>query len=177
MAPAGSGSIAGTMTGTRIRERRLARGLAQGALARQAGISPSYLNLIEHNRRRIGGTILLRIAAALEVDAQALASGGEAVLMAGLREAAGDMTDTAAAPKLARSDLGRPELDRMEEFAGRFPGWAQLLVATLRRAQDHAGRADALTDRLAHDPHLAASLHEVLSVSYTHLTLPTIYSV
>ncbi|WP_246040515.1 helix-turn-helix domain-containing protein [Roseovarius arcticus] len=161
---AGQGAVMGTLTGTRIRERRLTRGLAQGALARQAGISPSYLNLIEHNRRRIGGTILLRIAAALEVDAQALANGGEAVLMAGLREAAGDMADLAGAQEAARAEPARPELDRMEEFAGRFPGWAQLLVATLRRGQEHAGRADALTDRLAHDPHLAASLHEVLSV-------------
>jgi transcriptional regulator with XRE-family HTH domain len=177
-------SATGSMTGTRIRERRLVRGLAQGALARQAGISPSYLNLIEHNRRRIGGTILLRLAEALNVDAQALAHGGEAALMAGLREAAGDMGEVGAASGLEapslhdadlhksgqhRSDLHRhetdpPELNRLEEFAGRFPGWAQLMVATLRRAQDQAWRAEALTDRLAHDPHLAASLHEVLSV-------------
>lgn len=149
------GAIAGAITGTRIRERRLERGLAQGALARQAGISPSYLNLIEHNRRRIGGAILLRIAAALGVEPQALAYGGEAALIDGLREAAAD------AP--AGADAA-PELDRIEEFAGRFPGWAHLAVATLRRAQGEARRADALTDRLAHDPHLAASLHEVLSV-------------
>ncbi|MFD0858944.1 helix-turn-helix domain-containing protein [Roseovarius aquimarinus] len=146
----------GAITGTRIRERRLERGLAQGALAREAGISPSYLNLIEHNRRRIGGGILLRIAAALGVEAQSLAHGGEAALMDGLREAAG------AAPR--GEDAPAPELDRIEEFAGRFPGWAHLAVATLRRAQGETRRADALADRLAHDPHLAASLHEVLSV-------------
>ena len=151
----------GTMTGTRIRERRLARGLAQGALARLVGISPSYLNLIEHNRRRIGGGILLRLAAALEVDAQALAHGGEAAMMTGLREAAGERPERSE-PQDAQGPT--PELDRVEEFAGRFPGWAQLLVDTLRRAQESARHADALTDRLAHDPHLAASLHEVLSV-------------
>lgn len=148
----------GRVTGTRIRERRLERGLAQGALARQAGISPSYLNLIEHNRRRIGGGILLRLAAALGVEVQALAHGGEAALMDGLSEAAGDAPDAEAPATPA------PELDRLEEFAGRFPGWAHLAVATLRRAQGEARRADALADRLAHDPHLAASLHEVLSV-------------
>ncbi|MFX0546995.1 helix-turn-helix domain-containing protein [Roseovarius sp. S1116L3] len=146
---------AGTITGTRIRERRLERGLPQGELARQAGISPSYLNLIEHNRRRIGGALLLRLAAALGVDAQALAHGGEAALLDGLHEAAGDAPDAGPVP---------PEIDRLEEFAGRFPGWAHLTVATLRRAQGEARRADAMADRLAHDPHLAASLHEVLSV-------------
>ncbi|MFX0542616.1 helix-turn-helix domain-containing protein [Roseovarius sp. S4756] len=149
------GPDAGTLTGSRIRERRLERGLAQGALAREAGISPSYLNLIEHNRRRIGGALLLRLAAALGLDAQSLAHGGEAALLDGLREAAGDAPG-AGAPL--------PEIDRLEEFAGRFPGWAQLTVATLRRAQGEARRADAMADRLAHDPHLAASLHEVLSV-------------
>src|SRR5690554_32472 len=80
----------GTMTGTRIRQKRLARGIAQGALASQAGISASYLNLIEHNRRRIGGRILLRLAAALEVDPQTLSQGSEAALIAALHEAAGE---------------------------------------------------------------------------------------
>ena len=43
------------LTGGRIRERRIALGLRQAELAPRAGISASYLNLIEHNRRRIGG--------------------------------------------------------------------------------------------------------------------------
>ena len=42
------------LTGTRVRERRLLLGLKQADLARTAGISPAYLNLIEHNRRRVG---------------------------------------------------------------------------------------------------------------------------
>lgn len=155
-ARAATGATPGMTTGSRIREQRLARGIAQGMLAREVGISPSYLNLIEHNRRRIGGRILLRLAAALEVDAQALSEGGEAALIATLNEAAGERRE-------AQSDPA-PELARSEEFVGRFPGWARLLAHTLRRAQTAEHRAEALTDRLAHDPHLAASLHEVLSV-------------
>ena len=42
------------LTGTRVRERRLRIGMKQADLARAAGISPAYLNLIEHNRRRVG---------------------------------------------------------------------------------------------------------------------------
>ena len=38
------------LTGTRIRERRLALSRRQADVARAAGISPAYLNLIEHNR-------------------------------------------------------------------------------------------------------------------------------
>ena len=51
------------MIGTRIRERRVLSGIRQNDLARRAGISPSYLNLIEHNRRRIGGKTLLNYLA------------------------------------------------------------------------------------------------------------------
>ncbi|WP_304951541.1 helix-turn-helix domain-containing protein, partial [Sulfitobacter sp.] len=47
------------LTGSRIRERRVMAGLKQAELAQQSGISASYLNLIEHNRRRIGGKLLL----------------------------------------------------------------------------------------------------------------------
>lgn len=141
----------GLMIGTRIRERRLLRGLRQSDLARQAGVSPSYLNLIEHNRRRIAGKTLLRIAAALEVEPAVLSEGAEAALLSGLREAAGE----------PRAD--GPELGRTEEFAGRFPGWAGLLVDLHRRTEALERTIGTLTDRLAHDPFLADSLHEVLS--------------
>lgn len=149
--------VESAITGTRIRERRQVLGLRQSALAAQAGISPSYLNLIEHNRRRIGGKILLRLAEALGVEPQALSHGAEAALMAGLREAA-DVGEAAAGagPRAERAQL--------EEFAGRFPGWAHLLLAQFRAGQERAQMVQTLTDRLAHDPHLAASIHEVISV-------------
>ena len=56
------------LTGSRIRERRVMAGQKQADLAKRIGISASYLNLIEHNRRRIGGKLLLNIAAALGVE-------------------------------------------------------------------------------------------------------------
>ena len=62
--------------GSRIRERRVALGLRQAEVALRAGISGSYLNLIEHNRRRIGGKVLLNIAAALEIRARRAGTGG-----------------------------------------------------------------------------------------------------
>ena len=54
--------------GPRIRERRLAAGMAQAELARLCGISPSYLNLIEHGRRRAGAALVARAAAAMGLD-------------------------------------------------------------------------------------------------------------
>lgn len=141
------------LTGSRIRERRVMAGMKQAELARLAGISPSYLNLIEHNRRRIGGKLLLNIAAALGVEAQALTDGAEAALIATLREAA----DAAG--------LSGDEATRADEFAGRFPGWADVLAGTAKRAAALEQTVEALNDRLAHDPHLAASMHELLSTA------------
>jgi transcriptional regulator with XRE-family HTH domain len=140
-----------TLIGSRIRERRTLAGLRQADLARRAGISASYLNLIEHNRRRIGGKLLVRIAEALEVEPSLLSEGAEAALLARLREVA------------AAHPATRVELERVEEFAGRFPGWAELLAEAGRRIDALEDTVETLTDRLAHDPHLAASLHEVLS--------------
>lgn len=78
------------LTGSRVRERRLQLGLRQADLARAAGISASYLNLIEHNRRRIGDEVLARLARALKVEAQTLSAGAEGVLVEDLRAAAAD---------------------------------------------------------------------------------------
>src|SRR6056297_1783280 len=127
------------MIGTRIRERRVLAGIRQTDLAGRVGISPSYLNLIEHNRRRIGGKTLLRLADALGVEPSVL------------REGAGAADDAA------------PERDRAEEFAERFPGWAGLVTELYRRDQEMERTIETLTDRLAHDPFLADSLHEVIS--------------
>ncbi|KMK66512.1 helix-turn-helix domain-containing protein [Puniceibacterium sp. IMCC21224] len=140
-----------TLTGSRIRERRIMAGLRQTDLAKRAEISASYLNLIEHNRRRIGGTLLRRIAGILGVEQALLTDGAEATLVASLREVASDQRGVGA------------ELDQVEEFAGRFPGWAALLAGTGRRVAALERTVETLTDRMTHDPHLAASLHEMLT--------------
>ncbi|MEO1681577.1 MAG: short-chain fatty acyl-CoA regulator family protein [Pseudomonadota bacterium] len=140
-----------TLTGSRIRERRLVLGRRQAELARAVGISPSYLNLIEHNRRRIGGKLVQVIARELKVDVSALTEGAEVQLVNTLREAAVDHR--------AASD----DLPRLEEFVGRFPGFAQLLADTRRQALALERTVEVLSDRMTHDPFLSASLHEVLS--------------
>ncbi|WP_037310512.1 helix-turn-helix transcriptional regulator [Ruegeria halocynthiae] len=142
-----------TLTGSRIRERRQIAGLRQAELARRVGISASYLNLIEHNRRRIGGKLLVNIAAALTVEPSVLTQGIEATLISALREAAADAVGQQA------------EVDGLEEFASRFPGWAGVLAQMHRRVVSLERTIETLSDRLTHDPHLAASMHEVLSTA------------
>lgn len=141
----------GQLTGTRIRERRIMQGMRQAELAQKAGISASYLNLIEHNRRRIGGKLLLSLAEVLGVEPSILSEGAEAAMLATLGEA------RAADPSTA------PVEETPEAFAGRYPGWAELLTRRHRRVLELERTVETLTDRLTHDPYLAAALHEVIS--------------
>lgn len=141
------------LTGTRIRERRLDQGVRQADLARTVGISPAYLNLIEHNRRRIGGKLLVDLARQLGIEASALTEGAETALLGALRDAAQD------------HKMAGKELDRTEDFADRFPGWAQLVADLRGQVQGLERTVEILSDRLARDPNLSASLHEVLSAA------------
>ena len=137
--------------GSRIRERRVALGLRQAEVALRAGISGSYLNLIEHNRRRIGGKVLLNIAAALEIEPGTLAQGAEKRLLTSLRDAA-----------IARPDV-EVDLSKTEDFADRFTDWAHLISAQQSQIASLQQTVSSLSDRLAHDPFLSEALHEVLS--------------
>jgi predicted transcriptional regulator/DNA-binding XRE family transcriptional regulator len=137
------------LTGTRLRERRVALGLRQADLAGVAGISASYLNLIEHNRRPVAEALLERLALALGQPVQAFREGIGSIVLDDLRAAA-------AAAQGA-------ELDRTEDFAGRYPGWAGVVTALYQRTAGLERAVEALNDRMTHDPHLSASLHEVLS--------------
>ncbi|MGR3199718.1 MAG: short-chain fatty acyl-CoA regulator family protein [Paracoccus sp. (in: a-proteobacteria)] len=142
-----------TLTGTRIRERRMALSRRQADLARAVGISPAYLNLIEHNRRPVSAELVERLAAELEVPADELAEGREEVRIAALREAA---IHPAAAGSV-------PELDQVAEFLARFPGWAALLIAHARRAGALERQLVDLSDRMTQDPYMLTTMHEVLS--------------
>lgn len=143
------------LTGTRIRERRLALSRRQADVAREAGISPAYLNLIEHNRRPVGADLVQRLAEVLEVPSDELAEGREEARIAALREAAARLPDAAR-------DLA-PEYQQAPEFLARFPGWASVLVTTARRSEALERQLVALSDRMTQDPYLLTTLHEVLS--------------
>jgi transcriptional regulator with XRE-family HTH domain len=145
------------LTGTRIRERRTSLGLKQADLARAAGISAAYLNLIEHNRRRVSDALIERISRAMGVDPLALSEGADNALFDGLREAVAAVEAEGAGP------FSAPDLERIEEFVGRFPGWAGLLASRQTRLSSLERVLEGYAERMAQDPFLATSLHEVLS--------------
>lgn len=144
---------AAALVGRRVRERRLALGLRQAAVAQAAGISAAYLNLIEHDRRRVGPEVLERLAAALGVVPLALTGGQDAAFLDEVRAAA------------VEGGMAAADVARVEEVLSRFPAWAGLVAVQARRLSQMERAVAALSDRIGHDPHLSAALHEVLSAA------------
>jgi predicted transcriptional regulator len=52
---------------------------------------------------------------------------------------------------------------RIDEFAEKFPGWAQLIAKQGARIAQLETLIDGLNDRLTHDPVLSETMHDVLS--------------
>lgn len=148
-----------SLVGPRIRERRQARRISQTALARDVGISASYLNLIEHNKRGIAGRVLNAIAKRLEMDPGDLAEGGDALMIDQLTEAAGAAPGSGA------------EMDKVSELIARFPGWARVVATLARLSETQERQLSLLSDRLAHDPYLSEAMHLMLtSITAVHST-------
>jgi predicted transcriptional regulator/transcriptional regulator with XRE-family HTH domain len=141
------------LTGLKVRSKRKLAGLTQGELARRAGISPSYLNLIEQSKRPIAGRLVDRIAQGLGVDRAELDGEAERRLVENLDEVAAD-------PAIAG---GGDRPGPAEELVGRSPGWAGLVLRLYQALQDRNGAVLALADRLNRDPFLGVSVHRVLT--------------
>lgn len=173
-----TGNTATALSGTRIRERRLAAQIKQADLARAVGVSAAYLNLIEKNRRVPRPALLAALAVAMGVTPEALEEGREDAVFDSLREAADGAVQAGtgqarvgqaataqpgAVSGISLPDAPAPEVDRIEAFVSRFPGWAGLLAARHRRVDVLEGALVALSQRMAHDPYLSETLHQVLS--------------
>jgi predicted transcriptional regulator/transcriptional regulator with XRE-family HTH domain len=72
--------------GKRIRGLRVRAAVSQAELAKRLGISSSYLNLLEHDRRPVTTGLLLDLARVLDVDLRVLSTGTDPDLLATLSE-------------------------------------------------------------------------------------------
>jgi predicted transcriptional regulator/transcriptional regulator with XRE-family HTH domain len=150
---AGFAAMTRNLIGPRIRDRRRALGITQASLAARVEISASYLNLIEGNKRNIGGALLRRIAGELGLGVDEVDGAAERRLLADLGELAGE-------PLL--EDLGLDALSA-RELAGRHDDWARALVRLNRVRLDREHVVSALSDRLSHDPFLGEAVHSLLT--------------
>lgn len=144
-----------TLLGTKIRQNRQSKKISQTALAKQAGISASYLNLIEHNKRGIGGKTLLALARVLNVEPRIFTEDPDQALIGRVGQAAASM------PKLAC------ETDRTEEFIARFPGFARLIARQFDRTKMQDETLQALSDQMNSDPFFSEAMHLMLSTITT----------
>lgn len=137
--------------GRRIRDRRQHQEVTQASLASSAGISAAYLNLIEHDKRQIGGSLVRKIAACLNVDAADLTGGAHHRLASDVME---------IARTLSVRDLND---GRAAQFVDRHPEWARIFIQLHRAYRDAEDTAIALSDRLSQDPTIRELSHTVLS--------------
>ena len=76
--------------GAKVRALRRREGLTQARMAERLSISPSYLNLIEHDKRRLSAALLIKIAGAFDIDLQQFSIDSDTSLTSDLMEAFSD---------------------------------------------------------------------------------------
>lgn len=153
-----------TMLGHKVRRLRREHSLTQAEMAEQLEISPSYLNLIEHNHRPVSVGLLLRLGRAFDVDLQNFAEDTEVRLFTGLREVFAD-------PVFEGHDINQQDI---RELAGNSPMLGQSVIelySAYRAARDDL---IALGERMAGDDGLqllkgsAFPLEEVQDFFHAH---------
>ncbi len=86
----GTGASRALNIGGKIRRLRRDAGMSQTDLAGQLDVSASYLNLIEHNKRKLTAALLLKIAGIFGLDLADLADDDETQLFADIMDVLGD---------------------------------------------------------------------------------------
>lgn len=136
-----------TRFGKKVRALRARHGLTQAAMAERLGISASYLNLIEHDRRPLTTDLLLRLAQQFDLDLKAFAAAEDARLVGDLAEAFGDAV-------FEEHPLTRREI---ADFVATSPDVARAVLALHGAYASARGAAASLAERVLDGEHPTAS--------------------
>jgi len=140
--------------GNRLRRLRRDRGLTQSAMAGKLGISPSYLNLIEHNHRPLTRPLLAEASHLFGVAPDTFSDDGETRILGDLIEMFGDRL-------FADQEIAQKEIAGLVHAS---PAACQAVVGlydAYRTANDNVG---ALSERLSGDAFVSSSVHELLTL-------------
>jgi predicted transcriptional regulator/DNA-binding XRE family transcriptional regulator len=129
----------GLKLGAKVRALRRREGLSQVQLATNLGISPSYLNLIESNRRPLPAALLIKLAQAFQVDLHAFGSDEDARLVSDLLEAFSD-------PMFESYSITSTE---MRELATASPQAARAVLALYRAYRSQRESTESLAARVS----------------------------
>jgi predicted transcriptional regulator/DNA-binding XRE family transcriptional regulator len=161
--------MAQPLIGRTLRRLRLERAFSQQSLASSLGVSASYLNLIEHDQRKITATLLIKLAEILRVDIATLSGAQERQIETGLRETFADallgaepvpeaeIAALAALPSAARAVLTLYRAWRVssEDATGiTLPSGRRMLLPTEEAR-------DAFHERANHFPELEATAERI----------------
>ncbi|HVW69403.1 MAG TPA: short-chain fatty acyl-CoA regulator family protein [Steroidobacteraceae bacterium] len=124
--------MAKSYRGVRLTRLRRERGLTQIAFAKALGISPSYLNQLEHNQRPLTVALLLRINEQFGVDVQTFSDSDEAALITDLRDV------------FAEAGAGSVSPVEIRALAANMPAIARAVIDLHRRARAATERADTM---------------------------------
>ena len=137
--------------GPQLQEARRRKRIKQRDLAARLGISAAYLNLIEHDKRRIAGKLLNDIVRELDIDQAVLTRNTKTLYLETLQQ-------------IARARGGAQiELEKLPEFISRYPGWSDLILTLANETEAQSAVINQLTEQLAHDPVLRETIHLILS--------------
>jgi predicted transcriptional regulator/transcriptional regulator with XRE-family HTH domain len=125
--------------GAKVRTLRRREGLSQVQLAERLAISPSYLNLIENNRRPLPANLLIKLAKLFSVDVHSFATDEDSRLVA-------DLTEAFADPLFEDEDLTSVDV---REVAAASPAAARAVLSLYRAYGAARTSADDLSSRLS----------------------------
>ncbi len=140
--------------GPRLRFVRKQKGITQSKLAQDIGISVSYLNLIEHNKRNAGPALVNKLSKALGIDPEQLSAPQDARLIHDL--------DNLAAEPLFRSS--RLERQAPKNIVANYPRWAEGIIKLYRAYQASTEALEAMSQRLHRDPYMVESSHQIMNL-------------
>lgn len=124
--------------GAKVRAMRRRESLSQVELASRLGISASYLNLIENNRRPLPAGLLVKLAQTLAVDLDTFASDEDGRLVA-------DLTEALADPLFEELDLTSSDV---REVTTASPPVARAMLRLYAAYRGARTTADELSTRL-----------------------------
>lgn len=133
------------LLGAKVRALRRREHMTQVDLAERLGVSASYLNLIENNRRPLTAPLLIRLAQIFQLDLQNFASEEDVRLTADLHEVFGD-------PIFESHGLTNADL---RELVATSPNVARAVLTLYRTYATTRESLDTLGERLAGDGFVA----------------------
>lgn len=139
--------------GFRLREKRKTLGFTQADLAEKLDISASYVNLMESGKRPVSDQMLERLANVLQIDRETLAGPDTDSLIDSMQELLVD-------PAFRSEGLSRTAAS---ELTAVYPHWAQTVARLYQAYTQQLAVNSALADRLSQDPHMADTMHQMLS--------------